>query len=303
MTVRGAGKVVGVCAVMLALGGCAAATSEVELVPGPSAKPAPAAPAAGAPAPAPSEDQVRTNETRAGGRLRALAAYQTTFVVRCIIDQDDDGCGEFGALRELSGGAVPRGREQALAPDEAFTVFPPRMGTTNALGVGFQRGYCFVVYLPTHAGPAISEDAGAGPVSDPVNANAQETRWCAYAWPQEYGVTGRRVFFVNQEAEVYVASNARPDGKPFYSGGGMQAGSVIPKPGAALAPNKGLEENLESTFAEPGLKGSDGQVWSPWMSSAPASPGRLSTSGRAGRPEVALRPAGGLSFVEGLLRY
>jgi hypothetical protein len=182
-------------------------------------------------------------------------------------------------------------------------MFPGAMGKVNKLGIVTKTGYCYIVYLSTNAGPAISEDANAGAGPDPVNANAQETRWCAYAWPKEYGLTGRRVFFVNQNAEVYVAPNERPDGKPFYTGDGTKAGDAIPKPGAALAPNDGLEENLESTFAEPGQKGSDGQVWSPWKPSAPASPGRLSTSGRAGRPQVMLRPGRGLWFVERPVTY
>jgi hypothetical protein len=136
------------------------------------------------------------------------------------------------------------------------------MGKVNDVGIVTKTGYCFILYLPTEAGPAISGDAGAVLAADAVNANAQETRWCAYAWPKEYGVTGRRVFVINQQAEVHLASNQRPDGKPVYSGDGTNAGDVIPKPGAALSPNDGREQNLDSSFPGLGEKGSDGQGWS-----------------------------------------
>jgi len=265
MTVRGAGTVVGVCAVMLALGGCAAATSKIELVPPPSTRPAPAASAAAAP----SEEQIAGHETAAAGTLRSLAAAQTTFVVRCFVDQDGDGAGEYGCLRELCGSAIVRGRSRTLAPGE---MFPGAMGKVNKLGIVTKTGYCYIVYLPTNAGPAISGDAGAGPVADPLNADAQETRWCAYAWPKEYGVTGRRVFVINQQAEVNVASNQRPDGKPLYSGDGTNAGDVIPKPGAALVPSDGREQDLDGDLIPAGARfqstvvsshrGSDGQEWS-----------------------------------------
>ncbi len=188
-------------------------------------------------------------EVAAAGTLRALAAAQSTFVARCIVDQDGDGAGEYGYLQELAGGVIPRTRKVALAPGEVFSsVF----GTTDKHGVVHNIGYCYVLFLPTGAGPAARESDGAVPRAKWEDANRQETRWIAYAWPQEHGVTGTLAFAINQQCEVYVCENA--DGR--YSGP-----EKAPAPGAALAPNEGLERNLDSGFPGPGQKGSDGLEW------------------------------------------
>ncbi len=188
-------------------------------------------------------------ELAAAGTLRSLAAAQSTFVARCIVDQDGDGAGEYGYFQELAGGVAPRTRKVALAPGEMFSAV---FGRTDKYGLVKKNGYCYVLYLPTAAGPATRERDGAVPHTDVKNGNPQETRWIAYAWPEEFGVTGQRAFAINQQAEVYMCENA--DGR--YNGP-----EKMPKPGAALAPNEGREQNLDSGFPGPGARGSDGQEW------------------------------------------
>jgi hypothetical protein len=46
------------------------------------------------------------------------------------------------------------------------------------------------------------------PFTGPVDADAAEVRWCAYAWPVAAGNSGTRVFFVDQDGEVWQAPNA-----------------------------------------------------------------------------------------------
>lgn len=251
-------------AVVVMLGACAPTSPEIELVPERAEPPAPPAPREKPTEPVPaatvSQSRMRSHERVAADTLRALAAAQSTFVARCIVDQDGDGAGEYGFLRELTGACVPRTRIMPLPPGEVLSA---ALGYVNASGVAVKVGYCHMVYLPTSSEVAATESGRRLPQPDAGDANPQETRWIAYAWPREYGVTGRCVFAVNQSAEVYVASNQRPDGTPFYSGDGTRAQDVLPTPGAALAPDVGRAQNLESWFPEPGQRGSDGQEWVP----------------------------------------
>ncbi len=251
-------------AIILVVGACAPTSPEIELVPERAEPPAaPAAaekPAEPVPAVTISEGRMGAYETAAAATLRSLAAAQSTFVARCIVDQDGDGAGEYGFLRELTGACVPRTRIMPLPPGEVFSA---AMGNVNASGVAVKVGYCHMVYLPTSSGVAATESGHRLPQPDAGDANPQETRWIAYAWPREYGVTGRRVFAVNQNAEVYVASNQQPDGTPFYTGDGTRAQDVLPTPGAALSQDVGRAQNLESWLPEPGQRASDGQEWVP----------------------------------------
>lgn len=205
------------------------------------------------PQPAPSviERQTANNARAAAGILRSLAACQATFKARRIVDQDGDRVGEYGWLQELSGAIAPRTRVAALAPGEVYSAF---MGKVDAHGVVAKRGYCFVVYLPTASGPAAGESAGSVPPADPANADIQEKRWIAYAWPEKFGLTGREAFVITQQAEVYVCENA--DGR--YRGP-----ENAPEPGAALISKGGREQNLQSGLPGPGQTGSDDQKWAP----------------------------------------
>ena len=251
-------------AVVVMVGACAPTSPETELVPERAEEPAAPAPqekpTQAVPAAAIAEGRMKSYERVTADTLRALCAAQATFVARCIVDQDGDGAGEYGFLRELTGASVARTRVAALPPGELLST---ALGYVNASGVAVKVGYCHMVYLPTRSGVAATESGGRLPQADAGEANPQETRWIAYAWPRQYGVTGRRVFAVNQGGEVYVAPNQRPDGTPFYTGDGTGAEDVLPTPGAALAPDVGRAENLESWFPEPGQRGSDGQEWVP----------------------------------------
>jgi len=203
--------------------------------------------------------RIASYETAATGTLRSLAAAQSTFVTRCIVDQDQDGAGEYGFFQELAGAVTPRTRMSPLNPGEVFSA---AMGAVNVNGVASKSGYAYMIYLPTSAGVATTEAAGAVPAANPLDGNVQETRWAAYAWPMDYQSTGYRCFVVNQQAEVYQASNEQAANTPFYNGDGTNIGDVLPLPGAAYVVNAGLEANLDSAFPPPGAAGSDTQNWS-----------------------------------------
>ena len=102
-------------------------------------------------------------------------------------------------------------------PDEEQSPFGPLVaGAERYLATKEKgdpiKGYYFRIFLPQRDGLGIAEgDEGhrAGDV-DPVLA---ETTWCAYAWPVERDVTGRRTFFVNQAGDVLATSDGGYSGE------------------------------------------------------------------------------------------
>jgi len=203
--------------------------------------------------------RIASYETGAAGTLRSLAAAQSTFVARCLVDQDGDGAGEYGFLQEMTGVLVPRTRTSQLAAGEVFSA---AMGVVNAVGVASKSGYAFRMYLPTAAGVAVNETVGVVPAANAADGNVQETRWACYAWPMDYGSSGYRCFVVNQQAEVYQASNDAGAGAGFYDGDGVVGAGAIPGPASAYDPAGPNAANLDSAFPAPGTVATDGQQWS-----------------------------------------
>ncbi len=46
------------------------------------------------------------------------------------------------------------------------------------------------------------------PLTGPVDTDAAERCWCAYAWPVAAGNSGDRIFFVDQDGDVWQSPNA-----------------------------------------------------------------------------------------------
>jgi prepilin-type N-terminal cleavage/methylation domain-containing protein len=197
--------------------------------------------------------RIASYETSAQGTLRSLAAAETTFVTRCIVDQDGDGSGEYGFLQELTGYVIPRGRAAVLPTGEGISS---ALGKVDANGISGKSGYCFQVWLPTAGGPAESETGGAVPALSTTDANVQETRWACYSWPVDHGSTGYRCFVVNQQAEVYQAPNDDGTGVALYD-----SPTKAPAAGAALDPSGTNVQNLDGNFAPQGTAAVDGQQW------------------------------------------
>ena len=139
------------------------------------------------------------------------------------IDVDGDGIGEYGTILELTGTAGVRtspdgsDRGKPLSP----AVLSPALANVNANGIVTKSGYCFRIYLPAKGGAAARERGPAGPLTAPVDADAAEVRWCAYAWPVSIGNSGNRAFFVYESGDVYQCANDRakysgPSGGPAF---------------------------------------------------------------------------------------
>lgn len=187
--------------------------------------------------------RLAANETAAIASLRNLVTAQAQFQQSARLDVDGDGQGEYGSFTELSGGAAGR---------MAGPLIPPLLGgsfrllTNDAASLGYvsKGGYLFRIYLPAAAGAGTSEDE-TGAFAVAAESHLSEAVWCAYAWPMNYGRTGRRTFFANQgtdvlttELDLYSGPDAGPPAdaafladdditsRPDIGGPGQQAAAV-----------------------------------------------------------------------------
>jgi hypothetical protein len=141
------------------------------------------------------EGRIDQNETMAVSHLRSLVGAQTHAQSLCIIDQDGDNVGEFLLITELSGlRPVRAGGAGMKSP-----LLDPEVWRLSTGGFIEMHGYLFGVFLTGEGGGPLSEAAEIGAA---VDSNATEKEWVAYAWPVQYGESGKRTFAVNQSGEV-----------------------------------------------------------------------------------------------------
>jgi hypothetical protein len=188
------------------------ASEEVVFSPPPAAAPAPAAPAE-EPAPEPvkprvDEMRLSANQVAACATCRNACSAQAQFQACAVADEDNDGTGEFGTFGEMSAGTPLRGAGRMMNPPVLSRAFkaPDRSGRVK------RNGYVYAIFLPGPAGRPIAERSGGGVDGGQVDADLAETRWCMYAWPEEYGVTGRLTYFVNQTGDVTATDCSRYSG-------------------------------------------------------------------------------------------
>jgi len=200
------------------------------------------------------------NETSAITVMRSIVGAQVSVQSAGSIDTDADGQGEFGYLGEITGTRPARmsvaGTPAAgVAGTHELNPSPllPSMGQVSQ-SVVTHSGYVFQIWLPASDNApiaGIAEDADGGKLSGPFpDANAGETRFCAYAWPVRAGFTGSRAFFANQEGVILEMPNR---GATQYSGIG--AG---PDFDAAFA----MAGDMSAGFAR-GVNAADGNTWRP----------------------------------------
>jgi len=179
--------------------------------------------------------QIEENETNAILLLQDIATAMEEFRHVAIRDQDRDGQGEFGFLREI------------VLHSSNF----PKLGESISRndGIGKLYGYHIVLYLPHNPAPLRGQ---YGKDERRVEgANARELRYVVYAWPVEYGKTGRRAWTINQQGEVYATSNQTVR----YSGL-----THFPVPSAGLDTSQ-PSEPLNSPLGGWANVTGDGQIW------------------------------------------
>lgn len=179
-------------------------------------------------------------ELMAVATLRNVVSAQAQLQASGKIDVDEDGTGEYGGFREMSGAVAGRMRT-ALRPP----ILPDDLGALNAHGEATQGGYLFRIYLPDRQGSPVGEPGSGFAADRSVHPEAAEALWCAYAWPAESADTPAPTYFVNQAGTVLSTRDAR------YAGPGRG-----PVPLAAFAHT----DTLAGVPAE-GTEGQDGNVW------------------------------------------
>ena len=147
--------------------------------------------------------QARRNESAAIATLKNISAAQAQCEASGAIDMNGNGRGEYGTFAELTGRDVVRGGKFALSPPVLSAVFQ-----RVERGAVQRNGYCFCVFLPGKDGALVAELAGGGPDVAAIDAARAETGWCVYAWPIEAGVTGQRVFVIDQSGNLRGTANA-----------------------------------------------------------------------------------------------
>jgi len=185
--------------------------------------------------------RLNANETAAIATLRNIVSAQAQFQSTALADTNINGIGEHGFFAEMSGGIGVRGGSTILVP-----TLSSAFKTTTAQGVISRSGYLFILALPDAAGNAVTVDNLAN-----VDAALAEHTWACYAWPNSFGNSGNRTFFVNQSGNIVAAEDSA------YSG---NAGGVIPFDAAAAFAGTGSSDTITGNVAA-SVTGRDGNVW------------------------------------------
>jgi len=190
--------------------------------------------------------RLNANESAAIATLKNISSAQSQCQASAVIDVNSNGAGEYGFFGELSGAQTVRGGTQRISPPVLSTAF----GNVATARVS-RSGYTFQMFLPDDAAAGIAEDAtGGDPTNDAgVDAGQAETLWCCYAWPQVYGNSGKRTFFVNQAGDVLSTnaavvqySSATGGTQPGYDAAFVGTGTIAMS--AAVAANTvGVDTN------------------------------------------------------------
>jgi prepilin-type N-terminal cleavage/methylation domain-containing protein len=195
--------------------------------------------------------RLNANETAAVATLRNVSSAQAQFQASARCDVDNDGAGEFGLFREMSGGYGVR--ITAAAGVIGRVMDPPVLSgafrALNAGGEASRSGYFFHMVLPGTGGIGVTETA-TGTLGDVLDTTLCETTWCCYAWPSSYSKTGNRSFFVSQAGDIVGVDDSA------YSG----AGKIVAANAGAAFKAGGPATNVTGQVAV-GTRGRDGNVW------------------------------------------
>jgi len=155
-------------------------------------------------------------------RLRELLVAEDAMRKNAIIDPDGDGVGSAALVGELRGALPLRGGK---------TLNPPLLNDTYAhmaatpLGpAALVSGYYVMVCLPKVGGGFTARPG------DPIDEEAAERRFVAYAWPEAAKFGPQRAYFIDEHDRILVSEN-RSGTEPRYA-----SASYPPPCDAAIAP-------------------------------------------------------------------
>jgi hypothetical protein len=152
------------------------------------------------------ERRIRSLQKVARDKMANISEVQERFRKLGLVDQDGDGKGEYGLLAEIAGVALKlRDREGRKAWPTPRPSLPleGEFGRVNAQGFSLRDDYHYQVFLRGAEG--LVSDGGKPPQGEAGNADLQEgpKGWCGYTWPSKRGVSGRAVYFCNEEGKVW----------------------------------------------------------------------------------------------------
>jgi hypothetical protein len=201
--------------------------------------------------------RLSANEAAAISTLRVLSSAQAQFQAAGVVDQDEDGYGEYGFFGEMSGTRPLRGIEPELLCEPAVLsqAFGELVPDGRGGAVVKRSGYYFQIWLPDARGGALcdrEEAAEAKRVS--MDVDSCELRFCAYAWPIQSGQTGMRAFYIDQEGDLLVNDNLGEgySGLPGDGGRAPRFDAAFEKAGRFLD---------ESPATDGGRPAADGNYW------------------------------------------
>ena len=213
--------------------------------------------------------RMTANESGAIAGLRSLVANQAQFQGVGIVDQDNDGTGEYGLFVEMAGQSEPRADQQGNSPAKRRPgeFMAQLFGQTDANGFASKSGYLYQMHLPGAApyninsvDTSITDPADAGDPDDLAAGNdeiinEQENYWMCYAWPVARGRSSNRCFIVNVDGTIYQMTNDASAAEN-YSGT-----ADVPAAGAAFIGDE--NDDLAYPNATQGETGADGNRWVP----------------------------------------
>jgi hypothetical protein len=154
------------------------------------------------------EHDIPARERAVIDQLQKIHKAQEDFRRKGYVDQDGDGAGEYGLLKELAGG--PRLRVNGGikgSPLEGKGLVSRQFQLVTRRGYVERHGYYFAIFLPGRDWAAPVRDAERVPDGSRAFADGQELFWCAFAWPAVAGATAARAFYVDQNGVIYVSRN------------------------------------------------------------------------------------------------
>lgn len=137
-------------------------------------------------------------------RLREILFAQDALRRSGAIDPDGDGVGSAAFLGEMIGQVGLRGGERLTPP--VLERYPQLVET--ALGPAAEiAGYYFIVCLPKRGGGYTARPG------EPVDDEAAERHFVAYAWPSSDGRGLLEAYFIDQHERILFARSGAPAGR------------------------------------------------------------------------------------------
>jgi hypothetical protein len=187
-------------------------------------------------------------------QLRTLLWAEDRYLELKAADRDQDGKGEYGFIAELADRAKVKGQLELQIPLIEGTLGHVVPGGEQ--GVSIYAAYCYRIFLPAVGGGAAAELPGGGEAPGTVDPDGAERSWIAYAWPVRQGEGGTKVFYINQDEEIWES-----DGR------GARQGYTGPAHGPAF--DAALPRPDLSALPVEGQPGGDGGLWKRWKHKKP----------------------------------